>query len=169
MFQVRFYNLLFFLFLLRVNYVASQKKILPVIRENVEITVPREDFHLYLLIGQSNMAGWSNVEQEDTIGDKRILRLNRDGDWDIAKEPVHFDKKEAGVGPGLSFAREMLKADENVTIGLIPCAAGGSGIDHWLYDLFWEQTKSFPYNNALLRAKISNALRNFKRYLVASG
>ncbi len=143
----------FIIFFIFSNPLYSQ--ISPKIREISKITVPKENFHLYLLIGQSNMAGRGLVEPQDTVGNNRILRLNRDGDWDIAKNPIHFDKKEAGVGPGLSFAQEMPDSNNNVIIGLIPCAAGGSGIDFWLQDSFWEQTKTFPYNNTLLRVKLA--------------
>jgi hypothetical protein len=101
------------------------------------------------------MAGRGIVEPQDTIGNNSILCLNKEGDWEIAKEPLHFDKSVAGVGPGLAFAREMLIGNDSIVIGLIPCAAGGSGIEYWLKDLFWEQTSTFPYNNALLRAKLA--------------
>ena len=37
----------------------------------------------------------------------------------------------AGVGPGSEFAREVLKADPKATIGLIPCAVGGTSLDQW--------------------------------------
>ncbi len=135
----------------------AQKGTIPKQRDKVEINIPKKNFHLYLLIGQSNMAGRGVVEPQDTIANKRILRLNKNGDWEIAKEPVQFDKKEAGVGPSLSFARKMLQdeKDTNVVIGLIPAAAGGSGLDIWLKDLYWEQTQSTPYNNAILRAKLA--------------
>jgi hypothetical protein len=79
--------------------------------------------------------------------------LNKEGNWVIAKDPIHFDKSAAGVGPGLSFAREMIKRDPNIVIGLIPCAAGGSGIDNWLYNQYWEQTKSYPWDNAVARTE----------------
>jgi hypothetical protein len=137
--------------------VSAQREHYPRVREEVKITVPKEKLHLYLLVGQSNMAGRGIVEPPDTIGNPRILRLNRKGDWEIAKDPLHFDKPAAGVGPGLSFAREILAAmeDKDVVIGLIPCAAGGSGIDIWEDDLFWQQTKSYPYNDALVRTKLA--------------
>jgi len=115
----------------------------------------KQQFHLYLLAGQSNMAGRGIVEPQDTIGNPRILSLNKEGNWVIAKDPVHFDKSAAGVGPGLSFAREMIKRDPNIIIGLIPCAAGGSGIDHWLYNNYWEQTKSYPWDNAIMRTELA--------------
>ena len=146
---------LFVTSLLLCGNMHAQEMIKPKVREIVKPPVQKEKFHLYLLIGQSNMAGRGVVEPEDTIGNNRILRLNSTGDWEIAKDPVHFDKSVAGVGPGLTFARDVLPNDEEIVIGLIPCAAGGSGIDVWELDKFWEQTKSFPYNNALLRTKLA--------------
>ena len=110
-------------------------------------------FHLYLLIGQSNMAGRGIVDPQDREGNPRILRLNKEREWEIAKEPLHFDTPNAGVGPGLAFAREMLSDSDDIVIGLIPCAAGGSGIEHWRPGIFWEQTQTFPYDDALSRTK----------------
>ncbi|WP_347026876.1 sialate O-acetylesterase [Bacteroides ovatus] len=135
--------------------VFSQKGTVPKQRNRAVITVPKEKFHLYLLIGQSNMAGRGEIEPQDTIENRRILRLNKNGDWEIAKEPLQFDKSFAGVGPGMAFAKTMLTPEDDVVIGLIPCAAGGSSIDIWLRDLFWDQTKSTPYNNALIRTKLA--------------
>ena len=152
-----FLFLLYFSFGVLSNAVA-QKGTIPQFREKVEITVPKEKFRLYLLIGQSNMAGRGVVEPQDTIGNPRILRLNRQGDWEIAKDPVHFDKKEAGVGLGLTFAREMLAEGDDTVIGLIPCAAGGSSIDMWKTGMYWNQTQSYPYDDALARTKL--ALKN---------
>ena len=134
--KYRTFNLILLLFLC--TYLCyGQEKVFPKTREVVSINIPKEKFHLYLLIGQSNMAGRGTVEPQDTLGNSKILCLNRDGDWEIAKDPIHFDKPVAGVGPGLSFAREMLKtADKDIVIGLIPCAAGGSSIDILLQDHF---------------------------------
>jgi hypothetical protein len=134
---------------------AQQQPVIPQNREKATIKVSAKKFHLYLLAGQSNMAGRGIPEPQDTIGNPRILALNRDGEWEIAKDPVHFDKTAAGVGPGLSFAREMIKHDPDIVIGLIPCAAGGSGMEYWLHDKFWEQTRSFPWNNAILRTRLA--------------
>jgi len=87
---------------------------------------------LFLLIGQSNMAGRGKVEAQDQVENPRIFMLTKDLKWVPAKDPVHFDKPGmAGVGPGSEFAREVLKADTNATIGLIPCAVGGTSLDQW--------------------------------------
>ena len=153
--QNKLFSVLFFFLFGMLSIVSAQSRIVPEFREKVEISVPKEKFRLYLLIGQSNMAGRGTVEPQDTVGNPRILRLNRYGDWEIAKEPLHFDKPGGGVGPGLAFAREMLDPDDDIVIGLIPCAAGGSSIDHWKPGMFWEQTRSFPYDDALLRTKLA--------------
>ena len=42
-----------------------------------------------------------------------------------------------------------------VTVGLIPCAVGGSPIDAWKPGAFDEPTKSHPWDDALRRAKIA--------------
>ena len=59
----------------------------------------REKFHLFLLVGQSNMAGRGAVTEEDRNPDPRVLMLTRDRAWIPAADPLHFDKpKIAGVG-----------------------------------------------------------------------
>jgi len=118
-------------------------------------TGPREAFHLYLLIGQSNMAGRGKVAEEDKQPHPRVLALNRDDRWVPAVDPLHFDKPMAGVGPGLSFGKAMATADAAARIGLIPCAAGGSPISVWQPGASWNQTRSKPYDEALRRTKIA--------------
>jgi hypothetical protein len=110
---------------------------------------------LYLLIGQSNMAGRGTVEKEDMTSHKRVLALNKDDLWVPAVEPLHFDKPGAGVGPGLAFAKALAEADKDVSIGLVPCAAGGSPITVWKKDAFWGQTKSKPYDETLRRMAVA--------------
>ncbi|WP_128546981.1 sialate O-acetylesterase [Larkinella soli] len=112
--------------------------------------------HLYLLVGQSNMAGRGTPEPADRQPHPHIWVLNRENRWVPAADPLHFDKPDViGVGPGLTFAREMAKADTSVWIGLIPAAAGGSPIDAWQPGGYHDQTKSHPYDDALLRARLA--------------
>lgn len=79
-----------------------------------------------------------------------ILALNADGKWVVAKDPLHFQdgRIPPGVGPGMSFAHEMLNANPNVTIGLVPCAVGGTPLRRWVKggDL---------YERAVSRAKLA--------------
>ncbi len=89
----------------------------------------KERFHLYVLMGQSNMSGTDTRSLASQQDNPRILSLNAEGQWVVARYPLF---SASGAGPGISFASEMLKADPNLTIGLVQCAAGGSGLSRWL-------------------------------------
>lgn len=109
---------------------------------------------LFLLIGQSNMAGRGPLEPEGRPLDEKIWMMDSTDNWVPAKDPVHFDKPAAvGVGPGLSFARAVRQALPAHEIGLIPCAVGGSGIDDWQTGARHSQTGIYPYDEMLARVK----------------
>jgi hypothetical protein len=114
---------------------------------------PREQFHLFLLAGQSNMAGRGKVPQQDRQPHERVLALDEKGQWVPAIDPLHHDKPSAGVGLGRSFAIMVAEAHPDVTIGLIPAAAGGSPIAAWQPEGYHDQTKSHPYDEALERTR----------------
>ena len=116
---------------------------------------PKEKFHLFLLVGQSNMAGRGKVAEQDRKPHPRVLMLNKSGEWVPAVDPLHFDKPVAGVGLGKTFGVLVAEANEGVTVGLIPCAAGGSPIKSWEPGGYHSQTKSHPYDDALDRAKVA--------------
>lgn len=104
----------------------------PVVRGAEPTTLPRKDrLHLYLLIGQSNMAGRGAVEPDDKKPHPRVLMLTLANTWAPAVDPLHSDKPNAGVGLGSAFGRTMADADPQVTIGLIPCAVGGTPLQRW--------------------------------------
>lgn len=113
------------------------------------------NFHLYLLIGQSNMAGRGMVDAESKIVNPQILMLDSFNHWVPATDPVHFDKpKSVGVGPAISFAKEMLGNNNNIRIGLIPCAWGGSPIKAWEQGAVFFKT-IHPYDDAIKRTKLA--------------
>lgn len=92
----------------------------------------KEKLHLYLLIGQSNMAGRGVVEEVDKKPHARVLMFTKEGTWAPALDPLHFDKPNiAGVGLGSTFGRVMADADPGITIGLVPCAVGGTPLERW--------------------------------------
>ena len=112
---------------------------------------------LFLLIGQSNMAGRGAVDAETPH--PRIWMLTKEQSWVPARDPLHFDKPAVvGVGPGLSFAQRVADAHPEQNIGLIPAAVGGSGINVWEPGAYYEPTQSYPYDDAIRRAK--KALEN---------
>ena len=110
---------------------------------------------IYLLMGQSNMAGRGVLTDEyKNLQNSRVLMLNASNEWVIAKNPIHFDKpKSAGVGPGLAFGMGLADAFVKDTIYLVPCAVGGTSISKWEPGAFDKATNTHPYDDALLRIK----------------
>lgn len=88
---------------------------------------------LFLLIGQSNMAGRGRVEpgaEADTH--PRVFMFTAEGRWALARDPVHFDKPEvAGVGLCSEFARTLVDRDPVLIVGLVPAAVGGTRLAEW--------------------------------------
>src|SRR5579859_1025303 len=92
----------------------------------------QNNLDLYLLIGQSNMAGRGPVEAQDKEVIPRVFMLNKEMAWVPAVDPLHFDKPAvAGVGLGRTFAKTMLRNNPSASIGLIPAAFGGTSLDEW--------------------------------------
>lgn len=115
---------------------------------------PGKKIHIYVLAGQSNMAGRGKPEEIDTLPDPNIWMFNKEEKWVPAREPLHFDKPAViGVGPGYAFAREILKADKNTIICLVPTAVGGTRIDLWKPGAYDEATKTHPWDDAIRRIK----------------
>jgi len=117
---------------------------------------PDQNFDLYILAGQSNMAGRGYITDDyKNAGTDKVLMLNKDGKWVQAKHPLHFDKPSAAVGPGLAFGLEILKANPTKKIGLIPTAVGGSPIESWLPGALDAATNTHPYDDAVARIKLA--------------
>lgn len=129
----------------------------------------KENLHLFVLAGQSNMAGRGNVTAADRYPDNQIIMLDQQQRWVPAIDPVHFDKSVAGVGLGREFARQYIKAHPGVTVGLIPCAAGGSPISSWVPEGYHSQTKSHPYDDCISRIDIAQQVGVVKGVLWHQG
>ncbi len=120
-------------------------------------------YDLYLLIGQSNMAGRGQITGKfKEEGSPKVFMLNKENEWIPAKHPLHFDKPTiVGVGPGLSFGIAMAKKSSH-NIGLIPCAVGGTSINTWQPGAYDSATRTHPYDDMLFRlreAQKSGALK----------
>lgn len=96
----------------------------------------KKDVWVFMMAGQSNMAGRGFVEPQDTITSERILTINKSNEVILAKEPLNFyEPTMKGLDCGVSFANQLLnQVPENVSILLIPTAVGGSSISQWLGD-----------------------------------
>jgi hypothetical protein len=116
---------------------------------------PDPNFHLYLLIGQSNMSGRGALDAQSKETNSRVLMLTKDLQWRPATDPLHFDKRFAAVGPGLAFGKAMAQAHPGVRIGLIPCAVGGTSIHVWVPGAKDKATKTHPYDDMLKRVLVA--------------
>ena len=117
---------------------------------------------VYLLVGQSNMAGRGHLSDAAPISAERIEKLDKSGKWVAATEPLHYDKPSAGAGLGMSFARIVADRDRTVKVGLVPCAVGGSSLDAW-------QPGAHLYVEAMRRAKIAQKDGEIKAILWHQG
>eukprot|EP00850_Spirogloea_muscicola_P017482 SM000151S01470 [mRNA] locus=s151:60349:61828:+ [translate_table: standard] len=98
--------------------------------------------------GRRRTKAWDGVVPSECAAPPgAVLRLSAARAWEDAREPLHFDV--CGVGPGLVFAAELLRLQGQgasavvaavdglarkpsaATVGLVPCAIGGSAIDEW--------------------------------------
>lgn len=101
-----------------------------------EPAVPSPDL-VFLLIGQSNMAGRAPLEPGDDGEIPGVLLLDADNRWQAAKNPLNrhaTDRKDLSmqrVGPGDGFARRLRELAPRSTIGLVVNARGGSRIEEW--------------------------------------
>ena len=109
----------------------------------------RENFHLFVLAGQSNMSGRGTLTDENRVPNERVLVMSQDGTWREAVEPFHWEKPRAcKAGLAASFARAYADAHPGVTVGLVPVAYGGSPIGKW-------QPGCVHFTNAVRYAKIA--------------
>jgi hypothetical protein len=135
--------------------VAERKSYFSKRTEAMSNKINKENIWVFIMAGQSNMAGRGIVEPEDTVSDKRIFSINKDGQIIIAKEPLHFYEPErTGLDCGLSFAKTLIKKiPDSVSLLIIPTAIGGSSIRQWLGDSVFRNVKLF--SNFLSKVEIA--------------
>jgi hypothetical protein len=123
----------------------------------------KQNVWVFIMAGQSNMAGRAMVEPQDTITNKRIFSINKEGRLILAKEPLHFyETNLTGLDCGSSFAKRLLKSiPENISILLIPTAIGGSAINQWLGDSL--------YRGVQLFSNFTKQVNNAKQFGIIKG
>lgn len=127
-----------------------------------------EALHVYLLMGQSNMAGRAPFAQEDAGVIDRCYLLNADEEWEPAQNPLNrYSTIRKGIemqkmGPGYSFAKAMLAKDKSISIGLVVNAKGGTNIDQW-------RKGTLFYKESLRRAKDAQKTGTLKGILWHQG
>jgi hypothetical protein len=122
-------------------------------------------FRIFLLMGQSNMAGFGCVRPEDpwqpgdrepvpgvlALGGQCTLRSRIPRGWTRwrpAAHPLHLNQRSAAFGLGLPFALRVREEMPDTMIGLIPSAWGGAPIDRL-------GPGSPLYANAIRRARVA--------------
>lgn len=108
------------------------------------------NFYIYLALGQSNMAGRGEITDKYAgMKHPRVFMMDKNQDWVQAHHPVHFDKPAVvGVGPSLSFGIKMAGIHPDQKIGLLPCAVGGTSIQHWKPGAYDDRTDTHPWDDA---------------------
>jgi hypothetical protein len=126
--------------------------LIPLVTAEDKINVDKNQHHIYLLIGQSNMAGRAAYSEEDTKAIPNAFLFDDKDNWQEATNPlnrystIRKDLKVQRMGPGYSFAQIMASKGNNITIGLVVNAKGGTRIAQW------EKGTDF-FNDAVSRTK----------------
>lgn len=118
-----------------------------------ELTDRYSEIDLYICIGQSNMSGRADIEEEDLGFDNNVFLLNNSNLFEVAKNtgsckfnddpfPVNYgynrystirsDKKPQMLNPVYTFGRGMAQYKPDKNIGLIVQGQGGKGLRYWM-------------------------------------
>lgn len=146
---------------------------------------------IYLLIGQSNMAGRAEIElqDQDSLNGVFLFKGTNGNEWERAVNPLNkyssIRKKLSmqKLGPGYAFAHAMARSTTK-QIGLVVNAKGGTSIDLWmpgsdfyyeavqrtkmamtygsLKGILWLQGESDASNYQLYMPKLLDMIRSFR-------
>ena len=111
--------------------------------DKVEKVPRQENIWVFILAGQSNMAGRGFVEPQDTLPAERVLTITANGQLVFAKEPLHFyEPTLTGLDCGLSFGKHLINyIPDSISVLLIPTAVGGSSVSQWLGDSLYRNVQ----------------------------
>ncbi|MDF7824644.1 sialate O-acetylesterase [Pontiellaceae bacterium B12227] len=105
-----------------------------------------EKREIYLLIGQSNMAGRGPIEAQDEGVIEGCELFNFGEEWEPATNPlnqystIRKDLDLQQLNPGYGFAKRLNELRSEINIGLVVNARGGTNINDWEKgDLYYEQ------------------------------
>jgi hypothetical protein len=120
--------------------------------KRADADIPPQDTLVFIMAGQSNMAGRGTVSPEDTITNPRILELDEGGAVVLKHEPnTYYQGSLAGLDCGMSFGTELLQyLHPGRKVLLVQCSIGSTEIKDWLGD----SVRKIPlYTHLLARAR----------------
>ena len=161
---------------------VARKKVENLFAEKFNYGQESPDKLLVLLVGQSNMAGRGYAGEDDLTLIPNLLMIRPDFRWQPAVDPVTRDRyvvglfdsakkkiklkdpygivlpgkgeKICGVGMGRTFGKLLLAANPGKTVGLIPCAVGGTSVLAWTPGAVDPSDKTiYPYDQAIAKAR----------------
>lgn len=94
----------------------------------------KQNVHIFILMGQSNMAGYGELMPQDTLPIEHVYMMRgwtgkgSGFSWKQAKHPIHNRLKSDQFGLAGPFAKKYLKEHPGVEVALIPVAYGGAKI-----------------------------------------
>jgi hypothetical protein len=129
---------IFLLFLFQINqFVNAQVDVLD--EDSIPAQIP-ENLDIYLVIGQSNMAGRATIREEDNASIENAYLFTGDDEapWLAATNPLNRystmrkDMKMQRLSPAFSFVRSIAADHTDNEIALVMNARGGTKIVQWL-------------------------------------
>lgn len=131
-------NLILFFLLFQIHQLAiAQFNVFEA--DSIPVLTP-ENLDIYLVIGQSNMAGRAAIRKADSTSIEHCYLFTGDTSqaWIAANNPlnlystvrkkIHMQR----LGPAYAFAKSMVEAHPDREIGLVVNAKGGTKIVQWL-------------------------------------
>ena len=132
------------------------------------------ELSLFILAGQSNIAGRGPVPEWARVANSRVFVFGNDYRWRIAVEPIDDPAgqvdavsldPDAGMSPGVAFASALLSRRPELTVGLIPCARGGTSIHAWRRNL----RDDTLYGSCLKRVRVASSMGEVRGILFFQG
>jgi hypothetical protein len=122
-----------------------------------------KDMEIFLLIGQSNMAGRAEIEERDKNAIENVfLYTGIPGrKWEAATNPlnkystVRKELEMQKLSPGYTFAKSMASFMPGKKLGLVVNARGGTAIEEWM-------PGKELYNEALIQAREASRYGNLR-------
>ncbi|MGI6541485.1 MAG: sialate O-acetylesterase [Limnochordia bacterium] len=130
------------------------------------IPFTKENFHIYLFIGQSNMSGRDTLGPQDLFVIERTYLFNKEEKWEAAQpwvlpestykemqglnrySTVEVLNKLNGLNPATYFATTLVANQPNIAVGIVSNAKGATAISAWLKG-------TELYEEAVRRAKVA--------------